>query len=225
MTSVRLVFLLLCSTQLHAVAGRPDGLPESLYRNAVARGLAVYHVDEAASWADVVVQKSGKLARFGHDHIITVNKMQGFVMVGDNYTGSRADLLVPLVNLEVDPPERRSIYGLEKDVSESAKSGTRENMLQKVLEVPKWPILMIRTDGGPNQQTLRVQLSLHGIQKSFEVPVSLRYSEDDLQVEGTFTLAQSDYGIQPYSAFAGGLRVADNVEIHFRIVAKRYYFE
>jgi hypothetical protein len=134
-------------------------------------------------------------------------------------------LLVPLVNLEVDPPERRSIYGLEKDVSESAKSGTRENMLQKVLEVPKWPILMIRTDGGPNQQTLRVQLSLHGIQKSFEVPVSLRYSEDDLQVEGTFTLAQSDYGIQPYSAFAGGLRVADNVEIHFRIVAIRYYFE
>jgi len=217
--------LLLCVIRLDAVAAE---LPESVYRNAIARGMAVYRLDEHGSWADIVAFKEGKLARFGHDHVVSTNAVNGLVMIGDAYSTSRADLVVQLASLEVDLEGRRAKYGLDNKVSDSAKKGTRKNLFDEVLETTSWPGVSIHAtlaDTSTESAMLDVQLELHGVEQRFELPVSLQFTDSTLHAEGTFELVQSDYEITPYSALAGGLRVRDRVNIHFSLVAQRYYFD
>ncbi len=225
MNKVLPILLLLSVIRLDALAAE---LPESVYRNAVDRGMAVYRLDENGSWADIVAFKEGKLARFGHDHVVSTNAVNGLVMIGDVYSTSRADLVVQLASLEVDLEGRRAKYGLDNNVSDSAKKGTRKNLFDKVLETTSWPGVSIHVtlaDTSTESTMLDVQLQLHGVEQRIELPVSLQFTDSTLHAEGTFELVQSDYGITPYSALAGLLRVRDRVNIHFSLVARRYYFD
>jgi hypothetical protein len=44
---------------------------------------------------------------------------------------------------------------------------------------------------------------------------------DDLHAEGTATVRQTDFGIQPVTAGAGTVRVKDDVEVSFSVRARR----
>lgn len=220
--------LLLVAVQSPVPAGESVQLPGDLYLEAAEQGIPVFRVDARASRADILVFRGGKLARFGHDHVVSTTEINGFVSLPANFENGRADLTVPLATLEVDRGELREKYGLKTKVSVSAKMGTRRNMLEKVLEVTDWNNVSIRaTVARPDLHApvLDINITLHGINRNFELPVSMQVTGDELHVKGTFTLQQTDYGMHPYSALLGGLRVQDGVEIYFDIVARRYYFD
>src|SRR5690606_12158009 len=54
-------------TPPEAVPARPAAFPEAYYRDAAARGDAVYRIDPTRSLATVREFRTGPLARFGHE--------------------------------------------------------------------------------------------------------------------------------------------------------------
>jgi polyisoprenoid-binding protein YceI len=68
--------------------------------------------------------------------------------------------------------------------------------------------------------TLNGDLTLHGVTKRIAVPVSATITPQQLQAKGQYTLRQTDFGIKPYSAAGGTVKVKNEVVVHFNIIAK-----
>jgi len=209
-------------TPPEAVPARPAAFPEAYYRDAAARGDAVYRIDPARSLATVRVYRAGPLARFGHEHVIAARRVHGYVRLAQER--SRGDLYVRLAELEVDPPRLRAEAGLAP-LSADDVAATRRNMLEAVLEAERFPYAYLRLQPiVPGAERVRVaaELTLHG--RTHALPVEVRLARPDdgvLEASGTFALRQSDFAITPFSALAGALRVADRVDVSFRLRAQR----
>lgn len=195
------------------------------YIDAARQGAPVYRIDRPASSAVILVRRAGPLARFGHDHAIVAGNIDGWIAWPPGQAGQRrADLWLDVAGLEVDPAAAREEFALDTSPDEAAIAGTRNNMLQHVLQASRWPRVRLQVahaGGAPPDVRLNLTLELNGAAQALQIPAQLALSADALTATGTFTLQQSAWGIEPYSALGGGLRVADQVEIHFRLAATR----
>jgi len=200
----------------------PNGFPLAVYRDAEARGDVVYRIDSATSTAVVRVGKSGPLAQFGHDHIIASHDLTGYAWLpGGAYTliGARADLYLPLATLVVDEAEQLNAAGIDTTPSAADIDGTQTNML-KSLEADAYPWLIISV-AMTSAEALFVNLTLHGVTRSYRIPADIVVSDDKLRVAGEFTLRQSDHGITPFSTLGGALSVEDELAVRFELHARR----
>jgi polyisoprenoid-binding protein YceI len=64
-------------------------------------------------------------------------------------------------------------------------------------------------------------ISMHGATLEFVLPVEIVVDESELTVSGRLALSQSDFGLTPFSSAGGLLRVADELQIEFELVAVR----
>jgi hypothetical protein len=55
---------------------------------------------------------------------------------------------------------------------------------------------------------------------SIEVPVALRMDGGRATVTGHFSVLQSEFGMTPYSALGGALRVQDRIDVDFALHAR-----
>ena len=184
-----------------------------------------FYIDAKQSQAVITVYSGGSLAKLGHDHVIASHDMQGVVIDGD--AGQQeAGICIPLALLVVDEPALRSEAHFKSQPSASDIAGTREHMLDSVLEVKQFPdakihVSQLRLLQSTNYVTTAT-LTLHGVSKTIEVPVILeKIGVNELKVTGEFSLKQTDYGMKPYSALGGLLKVKDEVNLKFSIIAVR----
>ncbi|OWW22925.1 hypothetical protein AYR66_17675 [Noviherbaspirillum denitrificans] len=173
-------------------------------------------VDPAASVVAIEVRRGGPLAGLGHDHVVASRDVQGYVLPHD----ARADLFVPLARLTVDEAGLRSEWGMDKPVSAEAIEGTRRNMLEKVLEAEHHPYALVRISR-KDEATLRVAITLHGRTLEVDTPAHIEHADRKMTVSGSMTIAQSDFGITPFSVLGGALQVQDSLALRYRIVALR----
>jgi len=61
-------------------------------------------------------------------------------------------------------------------------------------------------------------LFISGVQKPVTLNGTARVQNDQLRVDGDYDLLMTDYGVKPPTLFLGAIKVADPVEIHFRLV-------
>jgi hypothetical protein len=156
----------------------------------------------------------------GHDHVIASADIEGLVLVSKKPGGSRADLRLPLQQLIVDDPGYREKFGLEPDLPDSAVEGTTRNMQEKVLEsnLFPWATASVRMRSMQEDRAeLDVTLTVHGMSLDYTVPAEI--DSGTLSVSGSMTVQHSDFGLTPFSAAGGLLRVAEDIEIVFEIVA------
>ena len=199
-------------------------LPEKVYQEAARNGAAVYRIETPESHVLVRVGRDGKLKNLGHDHVIASEDIEGLVMLGGDPAASRADLLIPLQRLVVDKPEYRAQIGLEGEVSESAIGGTSGNMHDKVLESSLYPWVQVSIRFASAQSdppTLSVSVKLHGAAFDYVVPVDLQVAPDKLVISGDMTMQHEDFGLTPFSAAGGLMKVADQLDLQFKLVARR----
>ncbi len=205
-------------------AAPPVDFPENLYLRAAARGEPVYRVAPERSQVVIQVFRAGPLANLGHDHVVSSRAVYGYVLRAHDPTAARADLYLDLHALRVDPPELRGRRGLDKELPDVAVAATRRNMLDKVLEVERYPFVRLRIHGAraePPGLVLRTGLRLHGTMRRRALRVRLHADAQALSAWGGFELSQRDFGITPFSALGGALRVDDRLEIDFDIRAVR----
>jgi hypothetical protein len=198
----------------------PAEFPEEYYLQALKQGKPVFRVDPAESLVVIEVRRGGSLARLGHDHVVASHDLTGYVAPGED----RADLYIALARLEPDEPALRVEAGFDTQPAESDIEGTRANMLEKVLEVEKFPFALIRVSGAGARRgevTLSVAITLHGHTRTLKVPARIDADADWMSVTGRLSFDQTDFGITPYSLLGGAIAVKNGVDLRFRIRARR----
>lgn len=190
-----------------------------------ARTRQVLRIDAARSLITVTVRRGGAFARMGHDHVVASRSIEGFVAPD----AGRADFRFRLDQMTVDETDLRTRAGLTTQPDLDAIAGTRTNMLTRVLEAERYPLVELHAerpapaDGKDGKDgdhhTLRLTVTLHGVARTLEVPTTIERSAAGLTASGAFILNQSDFGITPMSVLGGAMTVLDPMELAFRIVA------
>jgi len=189
-----------------AVAAAPAATP--------VPAAAPLQIDSAASLIAVTVRRGGVLARLGHDHVVAARTITGTVTPAEQ----RAQFQFRLDQLTVDEPALRAIAGLDKQPSQDAIDGTRTNMLTRVLDADRYPLVQVRVTGaGP---LLRAAITLHGVTRDYDIPVAIDKRDGSLTVTGTVNLKQTDFGLVPFSVMGGAMAVQDQLELRFTLVAR-----
>lgn len=194
----------------------PAGFPESAYRRDAAAGAPVFRVVPAASHVVVVVRRSGSLARLGHDHVVASHDVGGYV---DAAAGT-ADLYLALDRLVVDEPAVRAKAGLDGTPSAADVAGTRDNMRRKVLHTSRNPFATIAVRRVAAER-FAVTITLNGVARTRDVPIAVTIDGATLDARGRLALAQTDFGLEPFSLLNGAIAVADRVDLAFDIRAER----
>lgn len=173
-------------------------------------------IDSANSLIAVTVRRGGVLARLGHDHVVAARSISGSVTPQDN----RAEFQFRLDQMTVDEPALRQVAGLEKQPSPEAVAGTRTNMLTKVLDADRYPVVTVRAERSSDDQPLRVAITLHGVTRDYQIPVVFARAGGAITVSGTVDLKQTDFGLVPFSVMGGAMAVEDRMELRFTLVAR-----
>ena len=196
----------------------PTDFPHGYYRQAELFGSKLYRVNPEQSLVVLDVRRGGPLARMGHDHVVASHDVRGYVLPDEG----RADLYVPLSSLTVDEAALRTEAGMAPQPPQDAIDGTRRNMLERVLEVERFPFALIRIGRkSVADSVLAVTITLHGTSRNYDVPMQIDAQADRIVVSGRMAILQSEFGITPFSVLGGALQVQDRIELRFRVVAER----
>jgi polyisoprenoid-binding protein YceI len=186
-----------------------------------------------ASLLTLLVYRGGALASAGHNHVIASHDLSGTIYVSQPIAQSSFEVHVPVASLTVDEAalrEQQPAAEFPPDVSDSAKAGTRRNMLgEALLDAEQHPEIVLRslqleaTPGAADSGSVmaQVQSSVRGQLRSFTVPVRYRLGANGMvEASGEFPLRQTDLGLTPFSAMLGALQVQDEMRVSFHIVAQ-----
>jgi hypothetical protein len=178
------------TTRAPSAPGRPADFPAAFYRAAIAAGGAVYRVDPTRSLGTVYTYRGGSLRKLGHDHVIASHEIQGYCLAGKDTKDSRADLYVPLASLAIDEPALRRSAGFEGELRPDEIAATRVHMLESVLQAERYPFAQIRAAWAKERRdkVLNVEIRLHGVARSYRVPVRYSRNSNSLTVSGQLCL-------------------------------------
>ena len=223
------VVLAACQTTAPQPSGAaPDqALPAlSAQYQALARSGAVYAVDPAASKVRIYAFRAGAAARLGHNHVLSASRFEGYVSVPSGQAADAGfELRVPLAGLTVDDADARRETGGSFTGERPAGDieGTRKNMLgERGFEAERFPFVRLRStsiEGDWPVLIAQVEVTLHGVTRTQPVMLLVERSASKLKVSGTLVLRQSDFGVSPFSALGGLLKVQDAVAIAFELNA------
>jgi polyisoprenoid-binding protein YceI len=211
----------MASTRL--AAGDPPGVDAGVAPQASASAAVPvevpYRIDARRSQFFVQAEAGGVLAAFAHDHKMQVRDFSGTVRsTAKGLQFAALDLTIVADSLS-----------LVDKVSEGDRKEIEGSMKEKVLETAKFPKIVFRsisvtvdsTNNGNSNLKVVGNLWLHGVGHKITIPVTVALKGDSLRATGTTKLRQTDYGMEPYTAAVGTIRVKDEVTLSFDIVATR----
>jgi polyisoprenoid-binding protein YceI len=146
--------------------------------------------------------RSGAAAAAGHDLDIEVQSWEATLEIGD---ASSLKLTADATSLHVVKGE-----GGMKALSEDDKGDIRKSIDKDVLK--KKAITFTSSSVEESGDGLAVKGDLEIAGKSAPTSFTLTVG-DDGAVSGSATLSQKDFGIKPYSALFGALKVNNDVEV------------
>jgi polyisoprenoid-binding protein YceI len=220
-----------CPLPPHVAAPPPAAaLPQAL---APHQGTP-YDIVADASLLTILVYRGGALASAGHNHVIASHALRGTIYVPRDVPASSFEVHFDVATLTVDEAELRAQLAnpdFPAEVPESAKQGTRRNMLGEALldaaHNPEIELRAVRVErpaaaGAADADTVlaHVQSTVRGEVRTFVVPLRYRLGNGEVTVTGEFPLRQSDLGLTPFSALLGALQVQDEMHVRVRIVAR-----
>jgi len=209
-----------------AAPPRPAATPPAAEptRPAPAGPATIFEV--VASDVTVRVYRDGPLAELGHNHVIASTGLTGHIELRQPLGASTLALELPLASLTVDEPVRRAAAGVEfpDNVTQTDREGTRRNMMgASLLDAGQFPALALTSlsiDGQSSEFRVTTRVSLAGQVRDIVVPVTLGLEGDTLTAHGGFTVTHAQLGLSPFSAAMGALRVRDDMQVSYRLVAR-----
>ena len=226
---IRASAVVLLAVLLAACAGRPvrEAPPAPTPApQAISREGRAFAVVSRESLLTVLVYRGGPLAKAGHNHVVASHTLTGVAYAPPEVTGASFEMRVPVNELVIDEADLRTLEGPDfpPDVPESAREGTRRNLLgTALLDGEHYPEILLqserieRTAEGAQAQ---VRVTVRDQVRSVTVPLHYEMTGDELRVSGEFPLKQTDLGLTPFSLLGGALRVEDGIQVRFRVVAR-----
>lgn len=174
-----------------------------------------------------LVTKAGLGAGLAHDHVVVARTLSGAVTLdpGDP-TRTAMDITVDARTLEADPPALRKLYGLEGELSDEDRSKVTSNMRgPDQLSTGRHAQIRFRSTRvsaakQAGHYKVTGQLTLRGVTREVVLVVKARIVEGVLKGSGRLSILQSDFGIEPYSAGLGLIKVSDRVTLDLTLEAR-----
>ncbi|GAA3160811.1 YceI family protein [Nonomuraea roseoviolacea] len=160
----------------------------------------------------VTTTRAGFGAKAGHDLTIEVTRWRGEATIDP------ADPAGSSVTVEVDAGsfEVREGTGGVKPLTASDRAEIEKNIREKVLYSARHPVITFRSsrvEGTAESFRVEGDLTMAGATR----PVVVEGSVAGGRVTGSAVVVQSRWGIRPYSAFLGALKVGDEVGVRFDV--------
>lgn len=156
--------------------------------------------------------RTGLGAKAGHDLTIEVTSWRAQIsVVSANPASSSVSLEANANSFEV-----RAGTGGVKPLSDSDRAEIKKTIREKVLHTDRHPtITFLSKNIGGTQESFRIEgdLTIAGTTQ----PVEVHGSITDGRAQGSATVVQSRWGIKPYTAFLGALKLSDEVTVEFGI--------
>jgi polyisoprenoid-binding protein YceI len=151
----------------------------------------------------VHTRKGGAAAKAGHDLVIEVTSWEGTLDLGDRTT----------IMLRADARSMRVREGSGgmTSLGDDDKSNIEQTIDDEVLKGTPIEFRSTACELSPEGDRMRVsgELELAGRR----APVTFELSLNGGRVSGSATIKQTDYGMKPYSALFGTLKVLDEVQV------------
>jgi len=153
----------------------------------------------------VQTYREGVAQKVGHDLVIEVEQWQATLEVGPHGD-------VTEIGLEADPGSFHVLEGLHgvKPLTDKDRASIRQDINEKILRRSPIRFRSRSVQSRPERLTIQGELELAGASKptTYQLAVSA-----ESRASGTLSITQSAWGIKPYRAFMGALKVKDQVEI------------
>jgi len=160
----------------------------------------------------IKTSRTGLGARAGHDLTIEVTRWRAEVTVNST------DAAKSSVSVEADTEsfQVREGTGGVKPLTDADRAEIRKTIREKILQTGRHPTITFRSTrvaGTAESFSIDGDLTITG--RTQPVTVSGRLADD--RVQGSATVVQSRWGIRPYTAFLGALKLSDEVAVEFDI--------
>jgi polyisoprenoid-binding protein YceI len=184
------------------------------------RGARTFVVDAGASSVRIHVGKSGAFSFAGHKHEVVAPVLSGEVAADPADLGaSRVSLTFEAGALKVLPEGEPA--GDPPKVEEAMRG-------PKVLDAARFPSITFKTErvsgreagSGVYDLELAGEIALHGVTRPITLPVHVEVSGDTLTASGKAVLRHDQFGMQPVSVAGGSVKVKNEIEVEYRIVAR-----
>jgi len=180
-----------------------------------------YTIDGSASRVLAHVGKTGLFSFAGHTHEVRAPVRNGSVVLDTN------DIARSKIRLTFDAADL-TVTG-QGEPADDVPEVQRTMRSAQVLDVEKYPRITFvsrdirvvdrRSDGIRARVT--GDLSLHGTTRQIATDVRAWTDQDRLTASGSFTIDQTDFGIEPVTSAGGTVRVKNALRIEFTLVATR----
>jgi polyisoprenoid-binding protein YceI len=158
--------------------------------------------------------RTGLGRRAGHDLTIEATRWSAEALVdAADPAGSAVSAEIDVASLAV-----REGTGGVKPLTDSDRAEIGRTMREEILDAASHPSITFRSTkvaGSPESFTVEGDLTIMGRAR----PVTVHAEVADGRLRGHATVAQTNWGIKPYSAFFGALRLADEVRVEFDLAA------
>lgn len=174
-----------------------------------------YHLTASSGKLFVCTYKEGFLSAVAHDLLIEVTSFSVKLQVpagGIRFASMEAEIQANSLKVICAMKDGQHRYDLLK---EKDKTDIEEATRKDVLHPDKYPVVNFRStniqekDGAYHAEG---ELTLHGVTRPVAFFVKTTTGKD---LKGKASLSQKDYGIKPYKALWGTLKVKNEVEITF----------
>ncbi|HEY0279358.1 MAG TPA: YceI family protein [Solirubrobacterales bacterium] len=155
----------------------------------------------------VHTRKGGAAAKAGHNLTIEVTSWSGALMVDDDPAATTVELTADAGSLVV-----LEGHGGIQALGEDEKSSIKQTITDDILNGGTIAFHSSSVEPSENGGPLRVHGELDLLGNSRPLTFDLE-AADDGRLSGVATIKQTDFGIKPYSALFGTLKVLDEVEI------------
>ena len=153
----------------------------------------------------VRTERTGAAAKAGHDLLIHVTAWEATLEVGDDPAATSIELVADAASLRV-----REGTGGMKSLGDDDKASIHQTIDDDVLKRRAITFRSTGVTGGDGRLSVEGELTLAGTTRplAFDLDVG-----DDGRLHAVAVVKQSDWGMKPYSALFGALKVADDVRV------------
>jgi polyisoprenoid-binding protein YceI len=183
-------------------------------------GVVHYRLAPEQSTFTVQAFAEGLLSAFGHDPVLAIKDFTGEArFVPGSFESASLKMTVKADSIVVS-----------NEVKEKDRLEIEQTMREQVLEIGKYPeivfvsssISVTRLAEGRYRARVIGDLTFHGVtQKNLWVTSEVTISVESLRAKGEFSLKQSDFGIKPFSAVGGTIKLKNELKFSFDIVAEK----
>ncbi|MDP9404255.1 MAG: YceI family protein [Actinomycetota bacterium] len=153
--------------------------------------------------------RAGMGAKIGHDLVLEAKKWNGTVNIdADNPAASSVEVTVDLNSLEIV-----NATGGVKPLSDKDRADIAKN-IEKTLDTGKHPNVTFKSTsvtGSAPTVSVTGDLTIKGTTR----PATLDVTADGNRVTGKASVVQTEFGIKPFSAMMGALKVRDDINLEF----------